>query len=89
MLWYIAIAIMQGVLHFADIGLVDDVLLLSANGSSICIPVNNHSHTYIITLGAHAQRGYGSWVCLSVCYSTSHFLSVCSSHKGYDLLNGQ
>ena len=42
-----------------------------------------------ITLRAHAQRGYGSWVCLSVCYSTSHFMGVCSSHKGYDLLNGK
>ena len=27
--------------------------------------------TFFITLGAHAQRGYGSWVCVSVCYSTS------------------
>ena len=48
--------------------------------------------TKIITLGAHAQRGYGSCVlcvCLSVCYSTSHFSNVCSSHKRYDLLNGQ
>ena len=35
----------------------------------------------LFTLGAHAQRGYGSWVCLSV----SHFSSVFSSHKGYDL----
>ena len=25
----------------------------------------------VVTLGMHAQRGYGSWVCLSVC------LSVC------------
>ena len=36
-----------------------------------------------ITLGAHAQQGYGSWVglsvCLCVCYSISHFSSVCSS----------
>ena len=47
----------------------------------------------LITLGAHAQREYCSWVCLSVrvsvCYSQYHFLGVCSSHKGYDLLNGQ
>ena len=42
-----------------------------------------------ITLSAHAQRWYGSWVCVSVCYSTSHFSSVCSSHKRYDLFNGQ
>ena len=28
-------------------------------------------------------------VCLCVCYSQSHFLGVCSSHKGYHLLNGQ
>ena len=28
-------------------------------------------------------------VCVSVCYSTSHFSNVCSSHKRYDLLNGQ
>ena len=28
-------------------------------------------------------------VCLSVCYSTFHFSNVCSSHKRYDLLNGQ
>ena len=28
-------------------------------------------------------------VCLSVCYSTSHFSNVCSSHKRYDLFNGQ
>ena len=27
--------------------------------------------------------------CLCVSYSTSHFTGVCSSHKGYDLLNGQ
>ena len=27
----------------------------------------------LITLGAHAQRGYGSWVCACVCYSTSRF----------------
>ena len=39
-----------------------------------------------LTLGAHAQRG---WVCVSVCYSQSHFSSVRLSHKGYDLLNGQ
>ena len=45
---------------------------------------------WIITLGVHAQRGYGSWsVCVSVCYSTSHFSNVCLSHKRYDLLNGQ
>ena len=41
----------------------------------------------VITLGAHAQRGYGSWVCLSVClflcYSTSHLWNVCLSHKRY------
>ena len=36
----------------------------------------------IITLGAHAQRGYGSWVCL-------HFSNVRLSHKRYDLHNGQ
>ena len=42
--------------------------------------------------GAHAQReSLGRLYCLSVCecvsicYSTSHFSSVCSSHKGYDL----
>ena len=31
-----------------------------------------------ITLGAHAQRGYGSWVyvCVSVCYSTSSRMFV-------------
>ena len=28
-------------------------------------------------------------VCLSVCYSTSHFTGVRSSHKRYDLLNRQ
>ena len=35
------------------------------------------------------MRGEGTVVvsvCLSVCYSTSHFSNVCSSH---DLLNGQ
>ena len=54
-----------------------------------------HITSCFITLGAHAQREYGSWVCLcvSVCLSvtlrTSHFSGVCSSHKGYDLLNGQ
>ena len=42
-----------------------------------------------LTFGAHAQRGYCSWVCLCVCYSQSHFSNVCSSHKRYDLLNGQ
>ena len=35
------------------------------------------------------SEGYCSWVCLSVCYSQSHFSSVCSSHKGYNPLNGQ
>ena len=25
----------------------------------------------VITLGAHAQRGYGSWVCVSVCMCVS------------------
>ena len=30
----------------------------------------------LVTLGAHAQRGYSSWVCVSVCYSTSHFSNV-------------
>ena len=49
-----------------------------------------------LTLGAHAQRGtVVGFVCLSVylsvciCYSQSHFSGVCSSHKGYALLNGQ
>ena len=27
------------------------------------------------TLGAHAQRGYGSWVCLSVCLSVTLHLT--------------
>ena len=48
-----------------------------------------HVQLLFITLGAHAQPGYGSWVCVSVCYSISHFSGVFSSHKGYDLLNGQ
>ncbi|CAI8027324.1 hypothetical protein GBAR_LOCUS15632, partial [Geodia barretti] len=39
------------------------------------------SSEMIFTLGAHAQRGYCSWVCLCVCYSQSHFSNVCSSHK--------
>ena len=47
----------------------------------------------VVTLGAHAQRGYGSWVCVSVCvcvcYLTSHFSNVRLSHKRYDLPNGQ
>ena len=43
----------------------------------------------LVTLGAHVQQGYGSWVHVCVCYSTSHFTGVRSSHKGYDLLNGQ
>ena len=43
----------------------------------------------LITLSAHAQRGYGSWVCVSVCYLTSHFSNVRLSHKRYDLPNGQ
>ena len=42
----------------------------------------------VITLGAHAQRGYGSWVCVRVSL-TSHFSNVCLSHKRYDLPNGQ
>ena len=29
------------------------------------------------------------FVCLSVCYSTSRFSNVYSSHKRYDLLNGR
>ena len=41
----------------------------------------------VVTLGAHAQQGYGSWVCLFVRYSTSHLSNVCSSHKRYDVLN--
>ena len=28
-------------------------------------------HGGVITLGAHAQRGYGSWVCVSVCLSVT------------------
>ena len=32
---------------------------------------------------------YSSWVCVSVCYSSSHLSSVRSSHKGHHLLNGQ
>ena len=47
----------------------------------------------LLTLGAHAQRGYCSWVCLSVClfvcYSISHLSNVCSSQKRYRLPNGQ
>ena len=41
-----------------------------------------------LTLGAHAQRGL-QYLGLCVCYSQSHFSGVCSSHKGYHLLNGQ
>ena len=26
---------------------------------------------HFITLGAHAQRGYGSWVCVCVCLSVT------------------
>ena len=37
-----------------------------------------------LTLGAHAQRGL-QYLGLS----QSHFSGVCSSHKGYHLLNGQ
>ena len=48
-----------------------------------------HITSCFITLGAHAQREYGSWVCLSVTLRTYHFSGVCSSHKGYDLLNGE
>ena len=29
----------------------------------------------VITLGAHAQRGYGSWVCVSVCLSVTLHLT--------------
>ena len=29
----------------------------------------------IITLSVHAQRGYGSWVCLSVCVSVTLHLT--------------
>ena len=33
----------------------------------------------LLTLGAHAQEGYGSWVCLSVCLSVkSHLTSGAS-----------
>ena len=45
--------------------------------------------TSSLTLGTHAQRGLLLSVCVSVCYSQSHFSNVHSSHKGYDLLNGQ
>ena len=29
----------------------------------------------IFTLGAHAQRGYSSWVCVSVCLSVTQHLT--------------
>ena len=29
----------------------------------------------LFTLGAHAQRGYGSWVCVCVCVSALHLTS--------------
>ena len=56
-----------------------------------------YNRLIILTLGAHAPEGYGSWVCvsvclsvcLSVCYLTSHFSNVRLSHKRYDLSNGQ
>ena len=49
----------------------------------------------LLTLGAHAQRGLPVClcvcvcVCVCVCYSQSHLSNVRSSHKRYDLLNGQ
>ena len=30
----------------------------------------------VITLGAHAQRGYGSWICLSACVSVCLLLNI-------------
>ena len=35
------------------------------------------AHNTLLTLGAHAQEGYGSWVCVCVCVSVC--LCVCVS----------
>ena len=41
-----------------------------------------------LTLSAHAQRGYSSWVCLSVCWVTYHLTNEQSSYKGICILGG-
>ena len=32
-------------------------------------------NSWLVTLGAHAQRGYSSWVCVSVCVSVTQHLT--------------
>ena len=43
---------------------------------------------FLLTLGTHAQEGYGSWVCVCVCVSVclsvkSHLTSGVSVHPEY------
>ena len=77
--------------------LVGECMAFLASGSEHTITVYIcQSHPSLLPSARMRSEGtvFGS-VCLSVClsvsvcYSTSHFSSVCSSHKRYDLLNGQ
>ena len=45
-------------------------------GNTFTFTVQCHTLLHIfITLGAHAQRGYSSWACLSVCLSVTLYLT--------------
>ena len=68
-------------------------------GVCVCVFVSRSAYVLLPSVRMPSEGIYCSWVCLcvcvcvcvcvSVCYSTSHFSGVCSSHKGYDLLNRQ
>ena len=62
----------------------------------VACSLNPPRSAFLLTRGAHAPEGYGSWVCVSVClsvlcvcYLPSHFSIVHLSQKQYDLPNRQ